>query len=299
MFQMKIGIITDTHWGYFSSQITRRFRKKERLINAERQMLNEAISWWKENDIDIIIHLGDTVDSPVVEQTSLAILYFQQLTAAFNKVIVIRGNHDPKPQSQYWIALKSIGVDVVTEPKTYGNIGLIPHIPGVDNKQLRKIVKEMASDVEIIGLHYFYDTIGNVVDVKLTDDIKREYPNIQFLFGHIHTTHDDDNVHIVGSFMRRSFSPAADLVAIWDGNRLIRHNMSHIRKKMYYFDGEKGLGKHIKKETVQFKMANKNIDVSQQDYLQYGFVPGFKRFLKDIGEDESYAKDLEYFINRL
>ena len=310
---MKIGIISDTHWGFFSTEIINSVRKNRKtslkvLLNLEKRIMENIINLFKEKGIRIIVHLGDAVDKANnVDQVLLSQIYFSELASNFDEVIFIRGNHDPKKE-EYFKAIELQGIRTVYNeyeeilPKVYA----VPHIPTLKTEDLDKIVEEILEKEEVTTIMFHYtpslfkfSEVETVVSEYAVEKAKEH--NVKLLFGHIHTYADKDNVSIIGAILKRSRAPSDEVVAIYDTEtqNLTRIDLSEIRRKVYVFDNEDGDGVLIGGMEKEIMKEVTEVDTIGNKFLQLGFVPGFELYLREQGESEEMIKKYSDLLKNL
>lgn len=199
---MKCLIIGDVHYAQNSSLV----RGQNEILSERLEMCNRALNWVEqlgvEKQVDEMIYLGDFFDTPTLnamEITGLTQIQWNNKPHRF-----ICGNHEMGRNDLLTSSahtLKLLGFDLITQPKTIGDIHYLPYNlePTLETYNNEKIILSH-NDIKGINLGGYITKHGLELD-----DI-----NCFFVNGHIHNgTELKKNVFNLGNFVGQNFGEDA------------------------------------------------------------------------------------------
>lgn len=193
----KITCISDVHLNHFKSHEFYKGFRDEQFLRAARRTVEIS----KENESNVLCILGDTIDTPVIVPSAFHLLieFFNILTAYYEKIYIIKGQHDEASKIINWAEEDSF-INVL--PKIFDKIEY------VDNKVInilgRNIYfrdwtpREVINDVPQCDMFFGHVTL----DERFGQVI--EPANYKLgLFGDIHSIKEMGKNHSVGGFLQK------------------------------------------------------------------------------------------------
>ena len=206
---MKIFCYTDLHWCKFSSVI----REVSDKYSVRLEHLLDSINWAEklaeDNNVDLIVNLGDFFDSPIINDTEMAA--FSDIKWANIPHKVILGNHEIQNKNKELSSahiFKLLGFDLIIEPKKEVVDGVelcylpytfdFPPINDLFGDYNTKRIVFSHNDIEGIQLGgYTFDNGFSLLDISKNCDL--------FLNGHIHAKGEYGNMINLGNLCGQNF----------------------------------------------------------------------------------------------
>lgn len=148
---MKILIYTDNHWCSNSSVIRGRGETFSTRIENQIKSINWAESLAEEKGCDLITHLGDFFDAPILGPEEISGL--KQIKWADKKHYFLVGNHEMGNQDLSFNslnALEKVGT-VIDKPTLIGGFGyeiiLLPYILETNRKPLESYINDLYTNI--------------------------------------------------------------------------------------------------------------------------------------------------------
>lgn len=279
---MKILHISDLHLGKKMSEFN--------LIDDQRYVLNQAVDYVRNNDVDCVFLCGDIYDTSNASNEATK-LYSDFLTALVNlktKIFVISGNHDSREKLGFASEiLKSNDLYISTKVsdalnyKEFGNIRIymMPFLRYYDVNA--NFNKEFESNSDAIRF--------------LVSEMKLDKSKTNILLAHQTVFPDDEKLEVDGS----ESIPSADGKAVGDIATIPCEifkdfdyaALGHIHKPLNISKNARYSGsilKYNKKESETQKSFTL-VEISEK---KLSFTPILINFLHDVVVLEGYFKDL-------
>lgn len=214
---MKVGIITDIHYGQYSSIIRMRGKKYSKRLEVCIDSLNWAEDLFEAQGCDQVFCLGDFFDHAHLGAEELTAL--NELKQHRGRHVAIVGNHELTNANREFNSmsiLRQLGWEVISEPtiEKYSNISYIflPYIVEEERKPFAEYMKGDGKRVvfshnDIKGIRY-----GAFVSEEGFDLAEIEANCDLFLNGHLHNSqflNDDCTILNVGNLTGQNFGEDA------------------------------------------------------------------------------------------
>ena len=197
----KYGLMTDLHFGISNNNSD--------ILNWQKKAMNKSIKYFKNNNVNNIIILGDVFDNQNLNSTLImyeVIKIFGKLSSEFDNVWVLVGNHDMYYKNSREVNILSVllknkymNVHVVDQFTQIDNISLCPWI--VDEKDIENIKNDnkniLIAHLEING--FYYNKQSKISTKGLNKSLFKKYDMV--LSGHFHSKQHQDNIHYLGTMM--------------------------------------------------------------------------------------------------
>lgn len=212
-FFQKALVITDLHFGANGSSTA---SLKDRLDFIE-WAVDRGKSWGAE----MCIFLGDFFDnrhSINVHSLHAALTGMEMLNAAFQKTIMLSGNHDlpfreKRESASIEIARNLPNIQIIREPTSYDDVTFLPWLVGEEHKTTKNIKSRYVfGHLEVAGF-----LLNSMVELPDGDDVIKagHFNGPEFVFsGHFHKRQVKNiagtEIAYIGSAIPMNFSDAND-----------------------------------------------------------------------------------------
>lgn len=192
----------------------------------------------KENNIDIIVFLGDILDNhknihlTVLNET---IIFFKKLSKLEKKIYVLVGNHDRTNNQVYmtnehpFYMININNVEFISKTKQVNELLFVPYVP---NGRFNDAINGFdLTNIKCIFAHQEFK--GCMLNKHITSKNGDDYSNYPYIIsGHIHTFHKMENVLYIGTPYQISIDESEKkYYVIFDTET---HNIKKIRTTFEY-----------------------------------------------------------------
>ena len=200
---MKVGVITDTHFGVYKGSSVF-------LESSLKFFRNFLIPELKKRNINTIFHCGDMFDnrsSLDIKVINEVLKLFREDLKEFNVYIVV-GNHDSVFKNTIEVNSVEVlrgyeNVKVISEPTVFGNVGFVPWV--VDKSNFESFINENKPEIVVGHFEIFGGKFLGTVD-KNKDHIHPDFFDGKtklVLSGHYHTRSEiktpNCSIHYIGN----------------------------------------------------------------------------------------------------
>ena len=279
---MKIGIITDTHYGA---------RKGSKHLHDYFELFYRDVFFptLEEQGIDTVIHMGDIFDSrKSIDYQSLEWakrVVFEPLKKY--KVYAITGNHDCYYKDTNYVNSPELLLKDYTNIKTYSKaieikidklkILLLPWINSENYEETSNLIKKTKTKIAMghLELNGFRATRGHMMETGMDVNIFDKFEKV--FSGHIHTRSSDGKIYYLGNPYEMFWNDVNDKRGfhIFDTETLT-HTPVNNPYKLFY-----------------------NIYYEDTNYKLFNATEYENKIVKVIVRKKSKPKDFEKFIDKL
>ena len=279
---MKIGIITDTHYGA---------RKGSKHLHDYFELFyrDVFIPTLEEQGIDTVIHMGDIFDSrKSIDYQSLEWakrVVFEPLKKY--KVYAITGNHDCYYKDTNYVNSPELLLKDYTNIKTYSKaieikidklkILLLPWINSENYEETSNLIKKTKTKIAMghLELNGFRATRGHMMETGMDVNIFDKFEKV--FSGHFHTRSSDGKIYYLGNPYEMFWNDVNDKRGfhIFDTETLT-HTPVNNPYKLFY-----------------------NIYYEDTNYKLFNATEYENKIVKVIVRKKSKPKDFEKFIDKL
>ena len=279
---MKIGIITDTHYGA---------RKGSKHLHDYFELFYREVFFptLEEQGIDTVIHMGDIFDSrKSIDYQSLEWakrVVFEPLKKY--KVYAITGNHDCYYKDTNYVNSPELLLKDYTNIKTYSKaieikidklkILLLPWINSENYEETSNLIKKTKTKIAMghLELNGFRATRGHMMETGMDVNIFDKFEKV--FSGHFHTRSSDGKIYYLGNPYEMFWNDVNDKRGfhIFDTETLT-HTPVNNPYKLFY-----------------------NIYYEDTNYKLFNATEYENKIVKVIVRKKSKPKDFEKFIDKL
>ena len=279
---MKIGIITDTHYGA---------RKGSKHLHDYFELFYRDVFFptLEEQGIDTVIHMGDIFDSrKSIDYQSLEWakrVVFEPLKKY--KVYAITGNHDCYYKDTNYVNSPELLLKDYTNIKTYSKaieikidklkILLLPWINSENYEETSNLIKKTKTKIAMghLELNGFRATRGHMMETGMDVNIFDKFEKV--FSGHFHTRSSDGKIYYLGNPYEMFWNDVNDKRGfhIFDTETLT-HTPVNNPYKLFY-----------------------NIYYEDTNYKLFNATEYENKIVKVIVRKKSKPKDFEKFIDKL
>ena len=279
---MKIGIITDTHYGA---------RKGSKHLHDYFELFYRDVFFptLEEQGIDTVIHMGDIFDSrKSIDYQSLEWakrVVFEPLKKY--KVYAITGNHDCYYKDTNYVNSPELLLKDYTNIKTYSRateikidklkILLLPWINSENYEETSNLIKKTKTKIAMghLELNGFRATRGHMMETGMDVNIFDKFEKV--FSGHFHTRSSDGKIYYLGNPYEMFWNDVNDKRGfhIFDTETLT-HTPVNNPYKLFY-----------------------NIYYEDTNYKLFNATEYENKIVKVIVRKKSKPKDFEKFIDKL